>query len=81
MLEFDFDFSNTPKHFVDVETGASIDVFPKSIQKNYSKALNKYFKELKLKCDQYKIHYIPVDVREGFNKILMTFFEKRNKFL
>ncbi len=79
--EFDFDFSNTPKHFVDVETGASIDVFPKSVQENYSKALNKYFKELKLKCDQYKIHYMPVDLREGFNKILMTFFEKRNKFL
>ena len=79
--EFDFDFSNTPKHFVDVETGASIDVFPKSVQENYSKALNKYFKELKLKCDQYKIHYMPVDVREGFYKILMTFFEKRNKFL
>ena len=79
--EFDFDFSNTPKHFVDVETGASIDVFPKSVQENYSKALNNYFKELKLKCDQYKIHYVPADVRQGFNKILMTFFEKRNKFL
>ena len=79
--ELDFDFSNTPKHFVDVETGATIDIFPKSVQENYSKALNNYFKELKLKCDQYKIHYMPVDVREGFNKILMTFFEKRNKFL
>ena len=79
--EFDFDFSNTPKHFVDVETGASIDVFPKSVQENYSKALDNYFKELKLKCDQYKIHYVPADVRQGFNKILMTFFEKRNKFL
>lgn len=79
--ELDFDFSNTPKYFVDVETGDSIDVFPKSVQENYSKVLNKYFKELKLKCDKYKIHYMPVDVREGFNKILMTFFEKRNKFL
>lgn len=79
--EFDFDFSNTPKHFVDVETGATIDVFPKSVQENYSKALDNYFKELKLKCDQYKIHYVPADVRQGFNKILMTFFEKRNKFL
>ena len=79
--EFYFDFSNTPKHFVDIETGATIDVFPKSVQENYSKALDNYFKELKLKCDQYKIHYVPADVRQGFNKILMTFFEKRNKFL
>lgn len=79
--EYDFDFSNTPKRFVDVETGASVDVFPKSVQENYTKALANYFNELKLKCDQYKINYVPADVREGFDKIMMTFFEKRHKFL
>jgi uncharacterized protein (DUF58 family) len=79
--EYDFDFSNTPKHFVDVETGVSIDVFPQSVQENYKIELTKYFGELKLKCEQYKISYVPADVREGFDKILMTFFEKRHKFL
>lgn len=79
--EYDFQFSNTPKHFVDVETGASIDIFPETVQKNYTAAVADYFRLLKQKCDQYKINYVPVDVRQGFEKIMVTFFEKRYKFL
>lgn len=79
--EFDFAFSNTPTHFVDVETGASIDLFPDAVQENYTAAMANYFRQLKQKCDQYKINYVPVDVHQGFENIMMTFFKKRYKFL
>lgn len=79
--ELEFQFNNTPKRFIDVESGESINLFPETIQKSYSNAVAKYFDAIKLKCGQYKIHYVDVDIRQGFEKIMMTYFEKRHKFL
>lgn len=79
--EYNFEFKNTPKRFIDVESGDSINLFPETYQKNYTSAVAQYFKTLKLKCGQYKIHYVDVDIRQGFEKIMMTYFEKRHKFL
>ena len=79
--EFNFDFENTPKRFLDVETGNSVDLFPKTFQKKYTATVNAYFEALRLKCMQYKINYIDVDIRQGFEKVMTTYFEKRHKFL
>ena len=79
--EYDFEFGSTPKHFVDVETGASIDLFPEIVQEQYKTSMLDYVHALKGKCDQYNINYVPVDIRRGFEKIMLTFFQKRNKFL
>jgi len=79
--EYDFEFSSTPKHFVDVETGAYIDLFPEIVQEQYKTSMLDYVNALKGKCDQYNINYVPVDIRRGFEKIMLTFFQKRNKFL
>ena len=79
--EYNFDFENTPKRFLDVETGNSVDLFPKSFQKKYTATVNAYFEALRLKCTQYKINYIDVDIRQGFEKVMATYFEKRHKFL
>ena len=56
--ELHFDFENTPKRFVDVETGNHIDLYPESVKENYAKALGEYQQELKLKCAQYRIKYV-----------------------
>ena len=79
--EFSFDFENTPKRFVDIETGNHLDLFPKTFQKKYTAAVDSYFEALRLKCAQYKINYVDVDIRQGFDKVMMTYFEKRHKFL
>jgi len=79
--ELDFQFNNTPKRFIDVESGDSIDLFPESYQNIYTNAVATYFDLLKRKCGQYKIQYVGVDIRQGFEKIMMTYFEKRHKFL
>ena len=79
--ELEFNFKNTPQRFIDVESEDFIDIFPESFQAKYNAAVAQYFKILKLKCGQYKIHYVGVDIREGFDKIMMTYFEKRHKFL
>ena len=60
--ELNFDFENSPKKFVDVETGETVNLFAENIKENYTKLVDSYFKELKNKCLQYKISYVPVDI-------------------
>jgi uncharacterized protein (DUF58 family) len=79
--EVNFDFDNTPKRFVDVETGEKIELYADTIKEGYQKSITQYKKELKLKCAQYKIKYVPVDVGEDFSKILNTYMTERQKFL
>ncbi|WP_299163055.1 DUF58 domain-containing protein [uncultured Tenacibaculum sp.] len=77
--EFLFDFDNTPKKFVDVETGEEINLYAENIQKNYTELSQSFFKNLKNKCLQYKIDYIPVDINEGYDKILTSYLISRQK--
>jgi len=79
--ELDFEFENTPKKFVDVETGEQINLFADNIKAAYQKHMKKYFKALQLKCMQYKIDYVPVDITKGYEQILLTYFISRNNFL
>ena len=79
--EFHFGFENTPKRFLDVETGEHIDLFSENIKENYEEAIKTYFDALKMKCAQYKIKYVDVDVRGNFSKVLNTFMVERQKFL
>jgi uncharacterized protein (DUF58 family) len=79
--ELNFDFENSPKKFVDVETGEQIDLYASSVKNHYKIAVEKYFNKLKLKCMQYKIDYVPVDINSGFNQVLMTYLTSRKKYL
>ena len=45
--EFKFDFDNSPKKFVDIETGEEVNLFAENIQENYTTLGDSYFKELK----------------------------------
>ena len=78
-LEFYFDFENTPKKFIDVETKEEINLYADSVKESYKKEVSLFFEELKNKCLQYKISYVPVNVREGFEKVLTTYMVSRNK--
>lgn len=80
-LELNFDFDNTPKKFVDVETGEQINLFAENIKEAYQEKVESYFKNLKYKCMQYKIDYVPVDIHDGFDQILSTYMVRRSKFL
>ena len=79
--EFNFDFDNAPKRFVDVETGEHIDLYAENVKQNYEKAVSSYFEDIKLKCGQYQIKYVEADINESFNKILTTYMLERQKFV
>ena len=79
--EIEFDFSNKPKRFVDVETGAHVNLYADAIRGDYKKAVKDYFTALKIRCGQYRIKYVPVAINEDFSAILTTYLLERQKFL
>ena len=80
-LELNFDFDNRPKKFVDVETGAQINLYANSVKAAYKKEMDTYFNNLKMKCMQYKIDYVPVDIHQGFDTVLISYLISRRRFL
>jgi len=79
--ELNFDFENSPKKFVDVETGETVNLFAENIKENYTKLVKSYFKELKNKCLQYKISHVPVDIYQGVHQVLTSYFLSRQKMM
>ena len=79
--EFDFNFDNSPKKFVDVETGEEINLFTQNIQEQYKKTIKTYFSDLKNRCLQYKIDYVPLDINLDLNSVLTSYIISRRKFL
>lgn len=79
--ELNFDFDNRPKRFIDVETGEHINLYADTVKEDYRKIVDQYFNSLKLKCMQYKIDYVPVDINQGFDQVLTTYLVSRQRFL
>ncbi len=79
--EVHFDFENTPKRFLDVETGEHIDLYSDAIKEAYKNRVAQYFEALKLKCAQYRIKYVGVDIGDDFSTVLNTFMTERQRFL
>src|SRR6478735_251814 len=77
--EEDFTFSERPYLFVDVETGEELKLQPSQVRDNYKAAMETFKHSLELKCHQYKIDFIPVDINEPFDKVLYGYLVKRGK--
>ena len=77
--EFNFNFDNSPKKFIDVETGEEVNINAENVQEKYTQLVGNYFKELKNKCLQYKIDYLPVDINMGYNTVLTSYLISRKK--
>jgi len=80
-LERDFNFDNKPKRFVDVETGEHINLYADTVKETYKKGVEEYFNNLKMKCMQYKIDYVPVDINKGFHQVLISYLISRRRFV
>ena len=81
LLELNFDFDNKPKKFVDIETGEQVNLYADSVKENYKVEVEDYFNKLKMKCMQYKIDYVPVDINKGFDQVLISYVRSRKSFL
>ncbi|MEO8254258.1 MAG: DUF58 domain-containing protein [Flavobacterium sp.] len=78
--ELNFDFDTTPRKFIDVETGEEISVFAENVKAEYEKQASEYFKKLALSCAQNKIKYVPVNIGDDFEKIILTYLTEKQNF-
>jgi len=77
--ELSFEFQDRPIEFVDLETQEKVRLNPLEVGDHYRNTVSKFHKEIKLRCNQYKIDYIDADIRSGFDQILQTYLIKRAK--
>jgi uncharacterized protein (DUF58 family) len=77
--EVDFIFDNKPITFVDVETGEKLKVMPEQIKESFTKSNKDYVAEMKMKCEQFKITFVDIDINEGWDKLMLSFLIKRAK--
>jgi len=77
--EQDFVFENRPYEFIDLETGEKVKLQPNQIQDSYRKQIAEFSQALKMKCGQYKIDFIEVDIAQPFEDVLYAYMVKRAK--
>ena len=73
------EFENKPYNFIDVESGDNIKINPFHYKDNYFEKVDSYLNELRLKCLQYKIDLIEVDINKGYDQIITSYLLKRQK--
>lgn len=77
--EKEFDFRNQPYRFVDLETGEHLRFSPLDMKRNYEKAMNDYFEEMRVRCGQYHIDLAEADINDDFKHVLFTYLLKRKR--
>jgi len=77
--EVDFDLDNRPVNLVDMETGERMKLHPNEVKRNYSESIKRYFDDVALRCSQYAVDFVPVDIEEGLNEVMARFLIKRQK--
>lgn len=78
-MEEQFEFSNRPHIFVDMESGKEIKFSPNEIRETYKQKVAEFYKELKLRCGQYTIDFVEADINNGFREVLLPYLIKRSK--
>ncbi len=77
--ELNFEFENRPYTFVDTETGEQVKAHPNEIRDTYLAQMDGFMHELSIKCGQYGIDFVPADISDGFNDVLLKYMIKRKK--
>lgn len=75
--EFKFEFEDRPIEFIDMENQQKIKLNPADVRSTYREAASQFYNNLQMRCHQYKIDFVPVDVRDDINTILQTYLIKR----
>jgi uncharacterized protein (DUF58 family) len=77
--EIDFDLENRPVNLVDMETGEHMKLMPSEIKAHYQESIQKYFKQIQLKCTQYGIDFATADIRNNLHDVLTAYLLKRQQ--
>jgi uncharacterized protein (DUF58 family) len=74
-----FNFEDRPVEFIDKESGEKLKLNPADVRETYKQEAEKFYNNLKMRCNQYKIDFIEADVKKDVDIILQTYLIKRSK--
>ncbi|CAN0222869.1 unnamed protein product [Chrysoparadoxa australica] len=74
-----FELENRPYTFVDMESGEKLRLQPSEIKEKYTADIQQYFDEIKYRCAKFNIDFMPADIQEGYEQILLKYLIKRSK--
>ena len=72
----------TPKKSLsieDMETGREVKMNPIEFKEQYNKSMAERFNKIKLKCMQYHIDFVPADINQGHEQVMLSFLVKRSR--
>lgn len=78
--EIEFNFSDSPRRFIDVETQKKIDLYPDLVKDDYKFLAQSFKAKLLEKCRQYQIKYVEADINKGFEKVILTYLLEKQNF-
>jgi uncharacterized protein (DUF58 family) len=77
--EVTFDYDNRPYEFVDMESGESVKLRSNEVRRHYQEQVKDLLDNLRIKCLQYRIDFIPTDIKQGYRAILQNYLVKRTR--
>jgi uncharacterized protein (DUF58 family) len=80
-LEVDFNLENRPYQLIDMETGEKMRLQPAEVKAKYVEGIQNYFNEIKMRCANYRIDFMPAPIASGYNQVLLEFLLKRQKMV
>ena len=79
--EFEFEYSDRPHVFVDLESGEKIKMQPKEFEQSFKDFTATRRKQLEDIALGLKIDFVNFDINQGFDTVLMAYLNKRTKML
>ena len=77
--EMDFEFTDRPTRFVDLETGEELKLHPTEVREAYVSRMAKLTKTFRDRCGAHGIDWVDVDVAQGVLPVLTGYLTKRAK--
>ena len=77
--EMDFNFQDRPTIFEDLETGEELRLHPAEVREAYQTRMAQLRKDLDVRCAQYRIDWVDVDIASGVFPVLSAYLVKRAK--
>lgn len=77
--ELEFQFDNRPYQFVDLETGEKVKLQASQVKSHYIDQIQKFRKQIELKCAQFHIDFVEADINRDFRQVLLPYLVKRTR--
>lgn len=77
--ELDLNFDNSPRRFIDIETGEQIKATPLQLKEQYSQKMQELIMQIKTQCNNLQTDFVQADINKGFDSILLPYLLKRSR--